>query len=147
MKARRPKRCRWYSIPDVLEQILKRTNKFARRIAGKPRRQQLQAVRRLVMRAERRDESRLTKRLGREIYVKAEAIEELLPDEHTSLGRLESQLVEVASFTKRISVLVSGQGNRLRQHEKRLATVEQKQEIAARIVTDLARLNGVASAI
>jgi hypothetical protein len=141
VKPLRPKRCRWYSIPDVLEQILKRTNKFARRIAGKPRRQQLQAVRRLVMRAEQRDESRLTKRMGREIYVKADAIEELLPDDLTSLGRLESQLVEVASFAKRISVLQSGHGNRLRQHDSRLAILEQKQALTSRYISEIARLD------
>jgi hypothetical protein len=136
----RGNRAQWLSIPDVTDQILQRSNRFARRIAGKGRRAQLQAVRRLVVRAERRDEERFTKRLGKEIYVRAEAVESLLPDDHETLTRVEQHVQDHAKVIKRISVLQSGHGNRLRDHAKRLDILEKKQALLTRFQADLAAL-------
>ncbi len=136
----RGSRAQWLSIPDLTDQILKRTNRFARRIAGKSRRCQLQAVRRLVVRAERRDEERFTKRLGKEIFVRAEAVEALLPDDHETLSRVEGKVLEHAREIRRISSAQNGQGARLRDHAKRLEIVEKKQQLFAKFQEDLAAL-------
>lgn len=137
----RGNRAVWLSIPDVTDQILKRTNRFARRIAAKSRRCQLQAVRRLVVRVERRDEQSFTKRLGKEIFVRAEAVEALLPDDHETLTKVEEHVQKHAKEIKRISVLQSGQGHRLRDHGKRIERLEKKQELLAKFQADLAELD------
>ena len=137
----RGNRAQWLSIPDLTDQILKRTNRFARRITGKSRRCQLQAVRRLVVRAERRDEERFTKRMGKEIFVRAEAVEALLPDDHETLTKVEEHVQKHAKEIKRISVLQSGHGHRLRDHGKRIETLEKKQALLAKFQTELAELD------
>jgi hypothetical protein len=139
----RGSRAQWLSIPDLTDQILKRTNRFARRITGRSRRCQLQAVRRLVALAEKRDEQRFTKRLGKEIFVKAEAVEALLPDDHETLTKVESTVQTHAKEIKRISVLQSGHGYRLREHAKRIETLEKKQALLAKFQADLAELDSV----
>jgi hypothetical protein len=138
---KQPKRCRWMSIPDLLHHVLRRSNKFAVRLANKPRPTQLKAIRRLVLRAEQRDDDQFTKRVGREIYVKVDAVDALLPADLESITTLEVKVADVATFAKRISVLQSGQGNKLRLHEKRLATLEQKQALTAKFIREMSELD------
>lgn len=129
----RPRRTRWLSISDVLEQILQRSNRFARRIASRPRASQLKAVRRLVLRAEQRDDVRLTKRLGREILVRVDALDSLAPADHETVTRLSLDLVEVARSTKQLRIQQNGQALTLRDVQKRLTKVEQKAGLLAQI--------------
>lgn len=137
-----PKRTRWLSIPDLVTQILKRTNKFAESIRPKSRKVQVQAVRRLVKRAERRDEERFTKRIGREIYVKAESVEALLPDNYETVTRLEAKVEDHAHHIRQIRDHQTGHGTRLREHDRRICKVEKKQELFAKFQAELIALDG-----
>lgn len=132
MKAR-SRRSRWLSIPEVLEQILMRSNRFAKRIASRGRRAQLQAVRRLVIRAERRDDMRLTKRLGRDILVKVDALDLLAPADQETVTRLSLELTEVVRSTKQLRTQQNGQALTIREHEKRLEKVERKTDLLKQI--------------
>lgn len=133
----KPRRDRWVSIPDVAEQVLKRTNKIAERLKDKPRRAQLQAVRRLVLRAERRDEVRLTKRVSGDIYVKFDAIESLLPTDAETVTRLEVAAVEQAQQTRHIRRQLGDTNSRVRDHEKRIKTLEEEQELTSEYLVKL----------
>jgi hypothetical protein len=134
----RARRSRWLSIPDVLEQILQRSNRFARRIAQRPRASQLKAVRRLVLRAEQRDDVRLTKRLGREILVRVDALDALAPADQETVTRLSLDVLEVVRSTKQLRVQQNGQAVELREVKKRLGKVEKR----AALLAELAALNG-----
>lgn len=132
MKAK-PRRSKWLSIPEVLEQVLQRSNGFAKRIALRKRAAQLKAVRRLVARAERRDETRLTKRHGREILVKVDALDLLAPADQATITRLEIDLTEVAKSTKQLRIQQNGQAVTLRDHAKRLGKVEERTKLLAQL--------------
>lgn len=136
-----PKRTRWLSIPDVVDQVLKRSNGFADRIRSRSRKTQVQAVRRLVVRAEQRDEERFTKRIGHEIYVKAESLEALLPDEHETVTRLEGKVEDHAHVIRQIREHQIGHGTKLRDHDKRLVKVEKKQELFAKFQAELVAID------
>lgn len=129
----RVRRTRWLTIPDVLEQILQRSNRFARRIAPRSRASQLKAVRRLVLRAEQRDDVRLTKRMGREILVRVDALDALAPADQETVTRLSLDLLEVARSTKQLRIQQNGQAITLRQVEKRLNKVEKKTALLVQI--------------
>lgn len=133
----RSRRFRWLTIPEVLEQILQRSNGFARRIAQRPRAYQLKAVRRLVLRAEQRDDTRLTKRLGRDVLVKVDALDMLAPADQETVTRLSLELTEVARSTKQLRIQQNGQAVVLREHERRLGKVEAK----ATLLTQIAALD------
>lgn len=129
----RSRRTRWLSIPDVLEQILQRSNRFARRIAQRPRASQLKAVRRLVLRAEQRDDVRLTKRQGREILVRVDALDSLAPADQETVTRLSLEVLEVVRSTKQLRIQQNGQAITLREVVKRVGKVEQKTALLAQI--------------
>ncbi len=129
----RARRSRWLSIPDVLEQILQRSNRFAKRIASRPRASQLKAVRRLVLRAEQRDDVRLTKRLGREILVRVDALDALAPADQETVTRLSLDLVEVVRSTKQLRIQQNGQALSIREVQKRLTKVEQKTKLLVQL--------------
>lgn len=132
-----PRRSRWLSISDVTDIVLQRSNKVAEKLLKLPRRYQVQHVRRLVIRAERRDEQRITKRVSGDIYVRFDALESLLPVDVATVTRLEVDVVKVATETRKIWRHVGGHGVQLREHTKRIAKVEKKQEILARMQAEL----------
>lgn len=133
----RARRSRWLSIADVTDVILQRSNRAAARLQKLTRRHQIQHVRRLVLRAERRDDQRITKRVSGDIYVRFDALEALLPLDVASVTRLEVDVVKVASETKKIWRHVGGHGAQLRDHSKRIGKVEKKQELFARFQAEL----------
>lgn len=137
----KPRPHRWLSIPDVTDLVLARSNKVAERLKKLPRRYQVQHVRRLVLRAERRDESKLTKRHGGDIYVRFDAIESLLPVDAATITKLEVDVVKVAAENRKIWRHVGGHGVQLREHDKRLGKVEKKTEIIARLQAELAAVD------
>lgn len=134
-------RPRWLSIPDVTDLVLARSNKIAERLRKLPRRYQVQHVRRLVLRAERRDESKMTKRHGGDIFVRLDALESLLPVDAATITTLEVDVVKVADETRKIWRHVGGHGAQLRDHAKRLTKVEKKTAILARAQAELAAVD------
>jgi hypothetical protein len=137
----KPRRSRWISVPDLTDQILKRSNKFATRISTRSRRLQLQAVRRLVAKAEERDEERFTKRVGREIYVRLDAVEALMPVEYETLTRLEVGLDAVAHVTRENRLKLNGQNMVLKEHGQRIGKLEEKQKLTAKFIADIQALD------
>ena len=137
----RPRRSRWLSIPDVTDIVLQRSNKVAERLKKLPRRYQVQYVRRMVKRAERRDEARLTKRVSGDIYVRFDAVETLLPVDVASLTSLEVGQAHHASQIRKLWRTTGGQGATLRDHAKRLSKVEKKAAILAKAQADLAAVD------
>lgn len=144
MKAPRIRRDRWLSIPDVADIVLNRTNRVATELKGKPRKRQLEAVRRLVARAERRDDTRLTKRIGRDIYVRFDALESLLPADVETVTRLEVAVIDIAAKTKQTARTVNGHGSMLRSYGQRLSTLEEEQRVTSEY---LARLQEIRSRV
>lgn len=138
---RAPRRTRWLSIPDVTDIVLQRSNKVAERLKKLPRRYQVQYVRRMVKRAERRDDARLTKRVSGDIYVRLDAIETLLPVDVASLTSLEVGQAHHASQIRKLWRSAGGHGATLREHEKRIGKVEKKAEILARAQAELAAVD------
>ncbi len=139
--AMKPRPSRWLSIPDVTDIVLQRSNKVADRLKKLPRRYQVQHVRRLVARAERRDDQRITKRVSGDIYVRLDAVESLLPVDVATVTRLEVDVVMVAKENRKIWKHVGGHGAQLRDHAKRLCKVEQKAAILARAQAELAAVD------
>lgn len=133
----RPRRDRWLSIADVTDIVLQRSNKVAEQIRKLPRRYQVQHVRRLVLRAERRDEEQITKRISGDIYVRLAAVELLLPVDVATITNLELGQRNQATETRKLWRHVGSHGSALREHEKRLRKVEKKQVILARAQAEL----------
>lgn len=130
-------RVRWASIPDITDLVLGRTNKLAERLKSKSRRAQLQAVRRLVKRAERRDEVRITKRLSGDIFVRLDAVESLLPADAATVTRLEVAVTQVVAENRRIWTRLGAQSAKLREHDQKIGIVTEKQDILQTCVTQL----------
>jgi hypothetical protein len=122
---------RWLSIPDVTDLVLGRTNKVAERLKTRSRKRQLEAVRRMVARAESRDDNRITKRMSGDIYVRLDAIENLLPADSATVTRLEVSVVKAADETRKIWRHVGAHGTRLRDHDKRIKTLEEEQALTS----------------
>ena len=137
----KPRPHRWLSIPDVTDLVLARSNRVAERLKKLPRRYQVQHVRRLVLRAERRDEVKLTKRHGGDIYVRFDALENLLPVDSATITKLEVDVVRVAADNRQIWRHVGGHGTQLRDHAKRLTKVEKKTELIAKLQAELAAID------
>ncbi len=135
---------RWLSIPDVTDLVLGRTNKVAERLKTRSRKRQLEAVRRMVLRAERRDEHRITKRLSGDIYVRFDALESLLPADAATGTRLEVSVGKAADETRKIWRHVGAHGSRLRDHDKRIQTLEEEQQLTSEY---LARLQEIRSRV
>jgi hypothetical protein len=127
----RHRRARWLSIPDVADVMLQRTNRIAERLKRKSRKRQLETVRRMVVRAELRDEVRITKRIGRALYVRFDALESMLPADVETVTRLEVAVIDAAKKTKQIQRHVNGHGSVLRDHSKRIRTLEEEQEVTS----------------
>lgn len=122
-------RIRWVSIPEVTDIVLARSNKVAHRLRSRPRRSQLQAVRRLVVRAEQRDDTRITKRVSGDIFVRFDALESLLPADAETVTRLEVDVAEVAGETRKIWKHVGAHGHKLREHARKIQNLEEEQEL------------------
>jgi hypothetical protein len=131
---------RWLSIPDVTDLVLGRTNKVAERLKNRSRKRQLEAVRRLVTRAEQRDDVRITKRLSGDIYVRFDAIESLLPADAATVTRLEVSVIQAADETRKIWRHVGAHGTRLRDHDKRIQTLEEEQALTSKYLADLSEI-------
>jgi hypothetical protein len=133
----KPRATRWLSISDVTDIVLQRSNKVADRLRKLDRRYQVQHVRRLVLRAERRDEEQITKRVSGDIFVRFTAVESLLPIDAATITSLEIGQVKQATETRKLWRHVGSHGATLREHEKRMRKVERKQEILARAQAEL----------
>lgn len=127
----KPRPTRWLSIPAVAAIVIKRTNGLAEKIKNKSRKRQLEAIRRLVEQAERRDETKLTKRLGRAVYVRFDALESLLPVDVETVTRLEVAMVDVRTETKQIVRIQKDHYSRLREHGRRIKTLEEEQAVTS----------------
>lgn len=137
----KPRRSRWLSISDVTDIVLQRSNKVAERLRKLPRRYQVQHVRRLVLRAERRDDARITKRVSGDIYVRLDAVEALLPVDVATITGLELGQQQLAGETRKLWRHVGSHGSTLRDHAKRISKVEKKAEILARAQAELAAVD------
>lgn len=127
----KPRRARWVSIPEILDGLPKNYPALATRLAGRPRKRQLEAIRRLVFRAERRDSERYTKRVDGDIFVKVESVESLLPVDVAKLGEVVENLENLHQSHRGLQRQVNGQGSKLRDHEKRIVNVEEIQRLLA----------------
>lgn len=123
----RPRKTRWISIPEILDGLSKNYPQLAARLANKPRRRQLEAVRRLVFRAERRDSERYTKRVDGDIFVRVESVESLLPVDVTRVGEIERDVEGLHESHRDLTRKVNGHGSKLRDHEKRIVNTEEIQ--------------------
>lgn len=115
----------WVSIPEILAGLPKNYPELAARLAGKPRKRQLEAVRRLVYRAERRDSERYTKRVDGDIFVRVDSVESLLPADVAKLGEVVESIQNLHQSQRGLQRQVNGYGAKLRDHEKRIATNEE----------------------
>lgn len=136
----KPRPSRWLSIPDVTDIVLQRSNKVAERLRRLSRREQLRSVRRMVQRAERRDDTRITKRVAGDVYVRLDAVEALLPVDVATVTRLELDVVNVASETKRLWKHVGSHGSRLREHDKRISAVEEEQALTTKYLKQISEI-------
>lgn len=123
----RPRRQRWVSIPEVLDSLHKTYPTFAAKLSGKPRKRQLETVRRMVRRAERRDACRFTKRVDGDVYVSVDALEALLPVDVETVAVVEKGLVDLHQSHRVLQRQVNGHGAKLRDHGKRLGSIEEIQ--------------------
>ncbi len=134
---RPPRRTRWLSIPALAELMAKRTSAVAEELKTKSRKRQLETIRRMVDQVERRDETRLTKRIGRAVYVRFDALESLLPVDVETVTRLEVAVVDVVAETKHIVRIQKDHYSRLREHGRRIRSLEEEQEVTTAYLAKL----------
>ena len=114
-------------MPEVLGRLLASYPAFAKRLADKPYRTQVQATRRLVRRVERRDECVITKRSGRDLFLKLDALESLVPEGADVLTTVERNLSDLHRSHRELSRRVNGHGSLLRSHSQQIKKLESKQ--------------------
>lgn len=124
----RPRRQRWISVPEVLENLSQKYPAFAKKVEGRPRKRQLEMVRRLVRRAERRDAWRFTKRVDGELFVSLNALEALLPVNAESLSKIERDQDALDEKQRTLQRQVNGHGSKIRELEQRVQNLEEIQE-------------------
>ena len=140
----RPRRQRWISIPEVLESLGKKYPAFVAKLEGKPRKRQLEVVRRLVRRAERRDACRFTKRVDGDIFVNVDTLEALLPVDVEKVAVVEQDVANLHERHRGLERRVNGHGSKLRDHDRRLALLEQEQQLTAKYLADMAAARAAA---
>lgn len=116
-------------MPEVLEGLRdpKKYPTFAAKLEGRPRKRQLEMVRRLVRRAERRDAWRFTKRVDGELFVSIAALDALRPVDVETLTAVERSVEALNDKNRGLQRQVNGQGSKLRELEARVANVEEIQ--------------------
>lgn len=118
----RPRRDRWLSFTEIGELMVKHRPTLAN-LSKADRRQY---VRRVVQRAERRDEVRYTKRVGKALFVSRNALEHLLPYNAEAISELERGQADLRQKQDLQERQLNGHGSRLRDHSKRLGILEAK---------------------
>lgn len=136
----RPRRQRWISIPEVLEGLSKKYPAFVAKLEGKPRKRQLEVVRRLVRRAERRDACRFTKRVDGDIFVNVDTLEALLPVDVEKVAVVEQDVANLHERHRGLVKQVNGHGAKLRDHDQRITLLEKEQQLTAKYIADLQAL-------
>lgn len=133
----RPRRDRWLSLLEVAEVIAKEHP----RIAALSQRRKREHVRRLIRRVERVQGERLSKRVGRELWVSrngADALRKWDPSSLDELGRAVSDLHQKQREQQR---QLNGHGAKLREHRGRLTNLEEKQRAADMYLQAIARID------
>ena len=140
MNAPRPRRSRYISIPEVLEQLPKRYPKLWAELEPLSRKRQLERVRRLVQRAQRRDGWRFTKRVGRELYIKVDALAALDPPAADVAAAVVSGLEDLHQRHRGLQRKVNWHSAKLRDHDQRLDNQEDKQRALTELGAALAKV-------
>ncbi len=135
----RPRRQRWLSIGEVAERLAQLYPK----LGDKTRKRRLEAVRRLVRRAERRDSTRFTKRAGRDLYVSVDALSSLLPVDVARLDSIDASLADLHQRHRQLAARVNGHGSKLRDLETRMAKAEELQAATTDAVAAVQRLQAL----
>jgi hypothetical protein len=137
----RPHRQRWLSIPEVLSSMASRYPAFYEKLAPMNRKAQLQAVRRLVQRAERRDAWRFTKRVSGDIYVNVDALEALLPVDVETVAIVAKNLADLHQSHRDLRRRVSGHGSKIRQLNTDVEKVKEKQRLLDQYIQGCAAID------
>lgn len=132
----RPRRQRWLSVGEVAARL----ETLLPKLADKPRKRRLEAVRRLVRRAEIRDSTRFTKRAGRELYVSVDALSSLLPVDVARLDGIDASLADLHQRHRQLERRVNGHGSKIREVEGRLGKAEQLQAATTTAVAAVQQL-------
>lgn len=136
-----PRRDRWLSFSEIGELMVKHRPVLAN-LSKADRRQY---VRRVVKRAERRDEVRYTKRVGRALFVSRNALEHLLPYNGETISELERGQAAIRQNQALQERQLNGHGSRLREHSKRLSVLEEKQAALLAYLTTIDRIERAAN--
>jgi hypothetical protein len=128
-----PRPERWLPMAEVLDRLLAAEEEHASgappepsALSLKPRKRQIEYVRRMVRRVERRETWRVTKRIGPYIYVSTRALEFLLPEGITTTS--ERKLENLHHSHRDLMRRVNGYGSKLRDLQNRLTIVEEIQQ-------------------
>jgi hypothetical protein len=113
------------------------------KLASKPRKRRLEAVRRLVRRAEQRDSTRFTKRAGRELYVSVDALSSLLPVDVARLDSIDSSLADLHQRHRQLASRVNGHGSKIRDLEGRIGKAEELQAATTDAIAAVQRLTAL----
>ncbi len=125
----RPRRDRWLSLLEVADLLARELP----RIGTLSRKRRREYVLRLVRRVEKRDEDRISKRVGRCWYVSRNAVDALQRWEPEALSELEKAVEHLHAKSKEQDRRINGHGSRLR-------TLEEKQRLADQYLTGMAVL-------
>jgi len=129
----KPRPHRWLSLPQLLERLLADPVQGAK-LVGKARKRQLEFVRRLVPRTERRNSIHLKKKVGTRWYVSTTALETLLPDNVASASKLERDVENLHERHRGLERRVNGHGSKLRDLTRRIEELEQNYAVLLRSI-------------
>ena len=125
---------RWLTTSELGDALAARSA----RVAKLSRWRRAEYARRLVERAERLENVRCVKRVGRRMLVSVNALAILLPTEVATVDRLDVAFADLRQSHRFLRGQVNGHGSLLREHGKRLKIVEKKAAILAKCQADLA---------
>ncbi len=130
-----PRRDRWLSLLEVAD-LLAREIPRIRELSRKARRQH---VLRIIRRCERRDGSRISKRVGREWFVSRNAVDALQKWEPEALTELQREVAHLHAKTKEQQRQINGHGSRIH-------SLEEKQRANENYFREIGRIERAANA-
>lgn len=131
----RPRRDRWLSLLEVASLL----GRHRQELLAKSKRLQRRHVLRLVRQCERRDGSRISRRVGRQWFVSRNAIDALQQWEPESLSELERSVEDLHAKVKE-------HGRRLNAHGADIRNLKAEQQLARDYLSGMARLKGTREA-
>jgi hypothetical protein len=124
-----PRKDRWLSLLEVANLLARAIPRLSEMTVKRRR----EYILRLVRRVERRDDERISKRVGREVFVSRNAVDALQKWEPEALSELQRSVAHLHEKSKEHTRRINDHGSKLRE-------LAEKQRLADQYIAGMARI-------